>query len=140
MLIKLLLLFTLVPLVELYLLIRLGSLIGALATVVLVAVTGVIGATLAKSQGFKIINKIKDALARGKMPTDQLIEGLFILIGGAMLLTPGLLTDLTGLALIIPPSRIIFRKLIKKKFQHYISRKNFKYNSINYYDINDQEH
>lgn len=138
MLIKLLLLFTLVPLVELYLLIRLGSLIGALATVGLVAVTGVIGATLAKSQGFKIINKIKDSLGRGKMPTDQLIEGLFILIGGAMLLTPGLLTDLTGFAFIIQPSRIIFRELIKKKFQHYISR-NFNYESSNYYDINDQE-
>lgn len=120
MLLKLILLFTIIPLVELALLIEIGSRLGVIFTVILVGITGMIGVTLARSQGFKVINRIKKSLNQGQLPADDLLGGLLILAGGLFLLTPGLLTDLTGFALIIPLTRSFFARILKKKMSVYV--------------------
>jgi len=131
MFLRLLLLFTIVPMVELSILINLGGYIGPLATLGLVALTGIIGVSLAREQGFVVISKIRSSLDKGKLPADSLIEGLLILIGGVMLLTPGLLTDITGFLLIIPITRNVIRDIVKSKFKVHI---NHRYTSFTHQD------
>jgi len=110
------LLFIVVPMLELYLLIKIGSYLGSFNTIALVIITGVIGAFLAKLEGLRLLHAIQKDLSEMKMPGDKLIDGLLILVGGVMLLTPGVLTDLLGILLIIPFTRPIFREMAKKKF------------------------
>lgn len=102
---KLFLLFTLVPALELYLLIQIGQVMGALSTVLLIAVTGAVGAALAKREGLSVLSRLQAELQTGLPPADRLVEGLLVLIGGVLLITPGVLTDLTGFLLILPVSR-----------------------------------
>ena len=115
MFLKLFLLFTITPVVELYLLIKIGQVFGAMETVVMVIVMGLAGATLARSQGLAVVRQFQEASQKGEMPADQIIDGLLIVAGGAMLVTPGVLTDLLGLALVAPPTRIYFRNFIKAR-------------------------
>ena len=86
----LLILFTVVPAVEIGLFVRIGGQIGAAATIAVVLFTGVAGAALARSQGTRVLRQIQEALGRGQMPTDELVEGALVLFGGALLLTPDL--------------------------------------------------
>ena len=125
---KLLLLFTLVPILELSLLIWLGQIIGLWTTITIVIITGLLGASLAKWQGFIIIKQVKNDLNLGKIPGDSLIDGLLILIAGALLLTPGITTDLLGIALLLPPTRSPFRNLIKKRFNRWMKKHTFSVN------------
>lgn len=127
MLMKLILLFTLVPLTELALLMKLSRYIGVLYTVGIVLFTGVLGAYLAKSQGKEILFRIKYEMQQGNLPGEQLINGLCVLVGGAMLLTPGILTDLFGFILVIPISREIIKIYIKKKFKRMIEEGNMNF-------------
>jgi UPF0716 protein FxsA len=113
MLIKLLLIFSLVPLFELMLLIEVGGLLGIGATVLLVAGTGIVGISIARNQGLALISDIKLKLNQGQMPKDQLLDGGLLLVGAATLLTPGLLTDTLGFLLIIPFTRPLMRKIVK---------------------------
>jgi len=124
--IRLLLIFTIVPIVELALLIEIGSYIGILPTVFLVAITGIVGVTLARNQGLIVVTKIRNKLSRGEIPTSDLIEGLLILVGGVTLLTPGVLTDITGFLLIIPFTRPLFAKLASNIFKKYVDQNQFK--------------
>lgn len=112
MLLRLLLLFTLVPLVELYLLIVLGRHIGVGATVAIVIGTGVVGAWLTRLQGLRVLREVRRRIESGQMPTGELIDGLLILIAGAVLLTPGLITDGCGLLLLTPQFRRVVRRRI----------------------------
>jgi len=121
MLLGLFFLFTLVPLLELYLLIRLGAYIGAVDTIAIVIGTGVAGGLLAKSQGLAVLDRMRAELNQGRLPAESLFDGLLILIAGAMLITPGLLTDGLGLLLLIPWSRQAFKSWLKKKIQEKIS-------------------
>ena len=121
MLFGLFFLFTLVPLVELYLLIRLGTYVGAVDTIAIVIGTGVAGGLLAKSQGLAVLDRMRAELNQGRLPAESLFDGLLILIAGAMLITPGLLTDGLGLLLLIPWSRQAFKSWLKKKIQEKIS-------------------
>ncbi len=114
MLFKLLLLFTLVPVVELYVLIEVGARIGAPRTVAIVILTGVLGALLARHQGFATLNNVKRDLNDGIIPAEQLISGAFVLAGGLLLLTPGLLTDFIGLCCLVPPTRNLMKVPLKK--------------------------
>ncbi|MGM0411298.1 MAG: FxsA family protein [Bacillota bacterium] len=123
MFIKLLIAFATIPLIELALLIKIGEYIGILPTIVIVAFTGVIGITLAKNQGYQVISRIKINIEHGRMPADDLIGGVLILIGGTMLLTPGIITDISGFSLIIPTSRKVIAKFVKKKIRKYIGNK-----------------
>jgi len=117
MLIKLLLLFTLGPLIELYLLIELGRRIGAGPTIILVLATGFFGAILAKAQGFLVLRSITQTLRDGQLPGDELIDGVLVLLGAALLLTPGLISDATGFLFLLPMTRKRVRKLLIRKLK-----------------------
>lgn len=117
----LILLFTIVPAIELFLLIKVGSLIGAGNTLFLIILTGVTGASLAKYQGISLLQRIQEQLNAGQMPDSALIEGVMILIGGILLLTPGFITDFLGFLLLIPLTRTILRFYLSKKFEKMIS-------------------
>lgn len=119
---KLLFLFIVTPLVELLLLIEIGKAIGTLEVILLTIVTGVAGAALAKSQGLSVLRKTQQEMAEGRMPASNLIDGVMILIGGILLLTPGVLTDLLGLFLLIPWTRILMKKLLMKWMTHKIRK------------------
>ena len=105
MLLYLLLAFTLVPVVEVMLLRELAERIDWWPTIAVVLLTGVVGAWLARREGFKTISRIQSDLAAGKPPTSAVIDGVLILIAGIVLVTPGVLTDLCGFGLLIPPIR-----------------------------------
>ena len=98
-------LFLTVPVLEIYLLLKVGSLIGALWTVLLVVLTAVIGASLLRLQGVNTIRRLQESVARGEPPAIPMIEGAFLLFAGALLLTPGFFTDAVGFALLFPPLR-----------------------------------
>jgi UPF0716 protein FxsA len=119
MLIRLILLFTVLPLIELYLLIQVGGYLGASPTIMIVLITGIIGGLLARSQGLSVQRQIRMDLQNGIIPTDSLIDGLFILIAGALLITPGMITDVFGFFLMVPR----FRGWLKKKLKDYFKRK-----------------
>ena len=121
MLFGLFFLFTLVPLVELYLLIRLGTYVGAVDTIAIVIGTGVAGGLLAKSQGLAVLHRMRAELNQGRLPAESLFDGLLILLAGAMLVTPGLLTDGLGLLLLIPWSRQAIKSWLRRKMQEKIS-------------------
>ncbi|MEK0338309.1 MAG: FxsA family protein [Nitrosopumilus sp.] len=117
MLAKLILLFVGIPFIEIMILIKLGEVFGFWNTILLVVGTGVLGAYLAKAQGFWIWLQIQQELQKGRMPAEKLIDGFLILIGGIVLLTPGLLTDIFGFALLVPFSRNMFKKWIRSKLE-----------------------
>ena len=121
MLLGLFFLFTMVPMVELYLLIRLGTYVGAVDTIAIVIGTGVAGGLLAKSQGLAVLDRMRAELNQGRLPAESLFDGLLILIAGAMLVTPGLLTDGLGLLLLVPWSRQGIKSWLKRKMQEKIS-------------------
>ena len=101
----LLLLFFLVPLIEIYLLIEIGGVIGVGWTIFFVVFTAVLGAFLVRAQGFSTVNRIRTQMNQGQLPAMELIEGLFLLIAGALLLTPGFFTDAIGFVCLTPPLR-----------------------------------
>lgn len=105
MFLRLLLLFTLVPLVELYVLIRLGGLLGAGPTILLVLATGIAGAWLARREGFRSWIAVQAELAAGRLPGVELLHALVVVIAGVLLVTPGVFTDLFGILLLIRPVR-----------------------------------
>ncbi len=119
---RLLILFTVVPLIELALLIKLGNRIGLWPTIFIVIATGVLGAALARSQGTQVIGAIRAEVAEGRPPTESLINGLLVLVGGVVLLTPGLLTDLLGFSLLIPFTRNWFKKKLQSRLRKYAER------------------
>ncbi len=114
---RLFLVFTCVPLVELYILIKIGSLIGAVNTILLVLFTGVLGAWLAQREGLRTLGTIQSMMARGEMPADSLLEALMILVAGFLLITPGILTDMLGFLLLLPVSRRPLRRWIRRKLE-----------------------
>ena len=102
-----LLIFLVVPIVEIYLLIQLGGVIGALWTVLLVVLTAVIGVQLLKSQGMATLTRAQQKMHNGEMPAQELLEGLALVVAGAFLLTPGFVTDSLGFLLLLPPTRMV---------------------------------
>ena len=119
----LILLFIIIPILELAVLIKVGTCIGAGNTILIVILTGVAGAYLARSQGILTLIKIQEDLNRGIMPGDKIVDGLMILCGGVMLLTPGLITDLIGFMALIPATRYLIKQWLKNKFKDMIDRK-----------------
>lgn len=116
---KLLLLFTVIPTIELIILVGIGQLIGFWPTVALIVITGTLGAILAKIAGLSILSQIIGDLKNGVLPGRKMVDGVLILIAGVMLITPGILTDITGLLLLLPVTRVFFRektiKWLRKK-------------------------
>ena len=122
MLFRLFLLFTVIPLLELYLLIRLGAYLGALDTLAIVIATGIVGGLLARSQGLAVLNRIRMELEEGRIPADSLFDGVMILVAGVLLITPGLLTDGLGLSLLIPWTRQGLKSWLGRKVQERVAR------------------
>ena len=117
MLTKLVLLFVGLPLLEIMILVKLGEEIGFWPTLFVVVATGALGATLARAQGLSIWIQIQQELQMGRIPGVKLVDGLLILVGGIVLLTPGLLTDLFGFVLLIPFTRHMFKQWLRQKFE-----------------------
>ena len=117
------LIFVVTPLVELAILIYLGTLIGALYTILIVVITGLLGALLARRQGLATLSRIRNSVEQGVLPSGELFQAVLILIGGLLLLTPGLITDLVGFALLIPQTRNVVTRWLRSLIQHKIERK-----------------
>lgn len=114
----LLMIFIFLPLADMALLMWVAEMeLGWLNTLMLVIITGTIGAGLARSQGVRVLSDLKKDLQQGQMPTEHLLSGVFVLIGGAFLLTPGLLTDLIGFLLMIPGVRRLLTPWLKNCFR-----------------------
>jgi len=113
---KLLLLFTVVPIVELVLLLEVGRRIGTAATLLLILVTGVVGAVLARRQGVAALGHIRAELAGGQIPGPTIVDGVLILVAGALLITPGILTDIAGFLCLVPATRRSIRALLSQAF------------------------
>ena len=122
MFIRLLILFTLVPILELYVLLEAGRQIGVGPTIAMIFFTGIAGAYLARSQGFNLINRIQNDLNQGRVPAGEMIDGAMILAGGLLLLTPGFCTDLFGFCLLTPATRDIFKRWLQKWLEKKIAR------------------
>jgi UPF0716 protein FxsA len=111
-----LLLFILVPIIEIWLMIDIGSVIGAGWTVLAIISTAIIGASLVRYQGIGIYSRLNQTVQRGEIPAMEMIEGLTLLISGALLLTPGFITDALGFLILIPPLRRWFALNMLKRF------------------------
>ncbi|GMQ61073.1 FxsA family protein [Vallitalea maricola] len=128
---KLLLIFTIVPFVELYILLKLANITSAGITLLIIVITGIIGAYFAKHQGRAVIQNIQYESNSGRMPGNELLHGLCVLIGGILLVTPGIITDLVGFSLLLPLTRTFYVNFIKTYF-----RKKFDAGNINIYTSN----
>jgi UPF0716 protein FxsA len=106
-----------IPFAEIYLLIQVGSIIGAFPTILLVVFTAVLGAWLLRQQGFATFQRFQESLAQGVIPAYEMVEGPIILVGGALLLTPGFITDIIGFACLIPQLR---RKIAQFVIENYL--------------------
>ena len=122
MLLKLFLAFTIIPIIEIYLLIEIGSMFGALTAVTLVILTGFLGAFLARMQGLQTLYRIQKSLREGRMPSGELLDALLIVIAGLVLLTPGFLTDSVGFLLLIPATRNSIKYWLRRQIElRYVS-------------------
>ncbi len=117
---KLLVLFILIPAVELILLIELGGLIGTLLTIGIIVLTGVAGASLARWQGLSVLHQLQREIASGQLPAGALVDGVIILIAGALLMTPGFLTDTVGFLLLVPGVRRVVKRALRARFERSI--------------------
>ncbi|MHA7837712.1 MAG: FxsA family protein [bacterium] len=118
---SLLLLFVVVPALELVLLIELGSRIGTLATFALIVITGVVGATLARRQGLGVLRRLQQDVESGRLPAESLFEGAFVLVAGALLVTPGVLTDVVGFLCLVPAFRRHVRRMLERRFERAVA-------------------
>ena len=116
MLLKLFLCFTLIPVIELYILIKIGTVLGGFNAILIVIGTGFFGAWLARMEGMQTMLKVRSNMQQGIMPAEDLIDALIIFVAGIVLITPGLLTDSAGLLLLWPVTRKKFKTFLSKKF------------------------
>jgi len=111
-----LVLFVVVPIVELYVIVQVAGGIGVLQTLGLLVVVSIVGAWLVKAEGLGLIRRVQLKLASGEMPGKELVDGALILFAGALMLTPGFVTDTFGLVLLLPPTRAVVRMFLMKRF------------------------
>jgi len=117
MLFKLFLAFTLIPVAEIYLIIKLGAFLGAFNTVAIIIITGFAGAALARMQGLQTMLRVRHSLQQGIVPAEEMVDALLIFVAGIVLLTPGFITDIAGLLLLFPPSRFHIKRFLRRKFE-----------------------
>ncbi len=116
MLLPLVLLFIVIPIVEIYVIIQVGQAIGPLWTIALLVVDSIIGSMLMRSQGRAAWRRFNDAIAVGRIPAREVVDGALVIFGGALLLTPGFVTDIFGAAFLLPPTRAAIRTLLVRRF------------------------
>ena len=117
---RLALLFVIVPILELMLLIEMGQYIGLMPTLMLVVFTGVTGAWLARAEGLRVFFQFQKELASGQLPGQAMLDGISVLIGGAFLLTPGILTDFVGFSLLFPFTRRWLQRRVRARMEQQI--------------------
>jgi UPF0716 protein FxsA len=127
---RLFLAFALVPLLELYILIKIGGYLCAFQTVALVVLTALLGVVLARFEGLKTLQQIRNSLAQGIVPAEEMVDAVLIFVGGILLITPGVLTDLCALVLLLPYSRTIFKRWLRRRFDRMIATGNVR---LHYY-------
>jgi len=127
---KLFLIFAVIPLIELAILIKIGTYIGALNTITLVILTAIIGAYMVRQEGLGVLYRIQKNMNEGQFPADELIDGIMILLAGALLLTPGVFTDVIGFLMVFPVSRNFIRKFIKRYLDKKISPRDIHINGF----------
>jgi len=120
MLLKLFLAFTLIPMIELYLLIKIGAMVGVFSTLLIVILTGAAGASLARLQGLHTMLRARDRLQQGEMPAEDMLDGILIFVAGIVLLTPGFLTDIAGLLILLPGPRLHFKRWMRGKLDQWM--------------------
>jgi UPF0716 protein FxsA len=120
------LLIIVIPVVDIGLLLFFGKIIGVGATIALIILTGIIGVYLAKREGLQTIRRAQEQLRYGEIPGEAVLDGICILIGGILLITPGFITDLTGFLFLFPPTRKPLKLLIKKVWRKRIYKRNIK--------------
>ena len=118
---QLLIIFIILPILELAVLLRLDNAIGLFQTIILIFLTGIIGAWLVRQQGINILFRIKKEINNGNIPAKEMIDGVMLLIAGAVLITPGLITDSFGFLLLIPYTRNFIRKWIRNRIEKYVN-------------------
>jgi UPF0716 protein FxsA len=108
----LVLIFIVVPIVELYLILQVGEAIGAPLTILILVVDSIVGSLLLKSQGRAVWGRFNETMAAGKLPHREVLDGVMVIFGGAFLITPGFITDVLGLLLLLPPTRYVIRRFL----------------------------
>lgn len=130
---RLIFLFTFIPLLELYILIKIGGYLGAFQTIALVVFTALLGVVLVRFEGLRTLQQIRQSLSQGIVPAEEMVDGVLIFIGGILLITPGVLTDLFALVLLIPYSRTIFKRWLRRRFDRIVAAANVR---LQYYGRN----
>jgi UPF0716 protein FxsA len=116
MLLPLVLIFIVVPIVEIYVIIQVGEAIGALWTIALLVADSILGSVLMRSQGRAAWRRFNETVAGGRVPAREVLDGALVIFGGALLLTPGFVTDIFGLIFLLPPTRTVVRQLLVRRF------------------------
>lgn len=115
-------LFILLPILDLYILIKVSQIMGFSATVILIILTGIAGYYLAKTEGRLVIRNINNAMSQGNIPGNEILTGFSILIGGFLLLLPGIVTDIIGITMVLPGTRSFYKEYIRRKIEKMINK------------------
>jgi UPF0716 protein FxsA len=115
-------LFTVVPVVELYALIKIGNVLGALNTVLLLIGTALLGALLVRIEGLRTFSRVMGNLSQGIVPAEELVDGLFIFAAGVLLVTPGIFTDILALFFLVPFVRAVIKRWLRRKFDRMVAQ------------------
>jgi UPF0716 protein FxsA len=135
---KLLLLFICLPAAELALLIEIGQRIGTSATLGLILLTGVIGASLARQQGLRVIGRVQQELGSGRLPASSLVDGLIIVVASALLITPGVLTDVFGFLCLMPAFRTLIKRQLLVRFERAVAEQRIHVQTVGGREFGDQ--
>ena len=121
---RLALLFIGLPLLELYILIKIGSRLGAFLTIGLVIFTALLGLLLARFEGLRTLHQIRQSLSQGIVPAEEMVDSVLIFVGGVLFVVPGVITDIAALVLLIPFTRTIFKRWLRRRFDRMVERGN----------------
>jgi UPF0716 protein FxsA len=121
---RLALLFIGLPLLELYILIKIGSHLGAFLTIGLIIFSALLGLLLARFEGLKTLHQIRQSLSQGIVPAEEMVDSVLIFVGGVLFVVPGVITDFAALVLLIPFTRTIFKRWLRRRFDRAVDRGN----------------
>jgi UPF0716 protein FxsA len=121
-LLPLIVIFIVIPLVELYVIYKVGDAIGVVPTILILAADSVLGAVLLRSQGRAVWGRFNAALSEGRVPHREVVDGVLVIFGGAFLITPGFVTDIFGLFLLLPPTRAVARRVVMNRLGRRVGR------------------
>lgn len=121
---RLALLFIGLPLLELYILIKIGSYLGPFLTIALIIFSGLLGLLLARFEGLRTLHQIRQSLSQGIVPAEEMVDSVLIFVGGVLFVVPGVITDIAALVLLIPFTRTIFKRWLRRRFDRMVAKGN----------------